>query len=143
MIIDKQAIDLIYSRIKDHPEIKYPCPEEFKKDNNMAKLTRNETEDGTCKYGLIRMDKIRKLPTSKQAELGQLFFSLEGEGIFESAGKEDSEEAFVIKLKDENAAAALMAYANSINVKDPELATEVRQLAYRAKNRPDKRHPTV
>jgi hypothetical protein len=44
----------------------------------------------------------------------------------------DEHEYFVIMLKDANASAALIAYAERISLKDPEFAREVMELAQRA-----------
>jgi hypothetical protein len=107
------------------------------------KLVRNTTEDGTCKYAIVRMDKVRQLhPEQRSAVMGMLE-TLQGIGVLELAGKNDPEEAFTIKLKDIHAAGALFAYARSCDQYDPELARDVFELASRSAHRKDARHPTV
>lgn len=109
----------------------------------MPRLIRNITVDGSCKYGLIRLDKIRKMPTDQQLAIALSIEKLRAAGVFEMAGKKDAEEVFCIKLKDIHAAPALSAYAESCSVHDPELALDVFELACRARHRKDARHPTV
>lgn len=109
----------------------------------MPRLVRNTTEDGTCKYALVRLDKVRKLHPAKQLRAKNLMLELGDLGIFELAGKNDPEECFVIKLKDIHAPHALFAYARSMDEYDPELAQEVFELASRGAHRKDARHPTV
>lgn len=75
------------------------------------KLDRNLNPDGTGKY------ELRNLRTGK---------------VVEDCGPGEEHEFFVIMLKDENAAKALISYAESIGRKDPEFAREVLQLARRA-----------
>ena len=107
------------------------------------RLVRNITPDGKCKYALIRLDKLRLKDHSVFAadEVCRAFDILEEHGVLEYAGLNDPEEAFVIKLKDENAEAALRAYAAEIFYKDPELSDDVFQLATRAARRKDKHAP--
>jgi hypothetical protein len=109
----------------------------------MPRLVRNTTSDGSCKYGLVRMDKIRQMPKDQQTAVLQLIEKLQGAGVYEVAGKNDPEEVFCIKLKDIHAAHALFAYARSVDQYDPELAKEVFELASRSAHRKDVRHPTV
>lgn len=75
------------------------------------KLLRNTNPDGMCKYSLIEHQK--------------------GDHI-EHGLPSTENEFFVLKLKDKNSRAALLAYANSAEVTDKELAAEVRELANRA-----------
>jgi hypothetical protein len=75
------------------------------------KLVRNTTDDGKCKFALIERLKDNKVE-----------FGL----------PHTENEFFVIKLKDANAKEALEAYANAAESTDPELASEVRELALRA-----------
>lgn len=106
------------------------------------RLVRNTTPDGKCKYALVRMDKIRKLKVNQN--LGGVEAALkvlEDAKVLEYAGKGDPEEAFVIKLKDVNASAALDAYADSIYEHDPALAHDVYDLSKRSDNREDSHQP--
>lgn len=109
----------------------------------MPRLTRNITPDGSCKYGLVRMDKIRKLPEREHAEVVDLLAKLARAGIFELGEKGSTEEFFAIKLKDMHAAPALLAYAKSVMPYDGDLFRDVSDLALRAFQRKDSRHPTV
>lgn len=107
------------------------------------RLVRNTTPDGSCKYGLVRMDKIRLMGKEQQQAVLALLDKLKSAGVYETAGKEETEEAFVIKLKDIHACHALFAYARSVDEYDPQLAKEVFELASRSAHRKDARHPTV
>ena len=75
------------------------------------KLKRNTTPDGKCKYSLIENEKG-----------GRIEHGLPG----------SDDEFFVIKLKDINAKPALEAYADSVEIADPEFAAEVREMAKRS-----------
>ncbi len=110
------------------------------------RLIRNTTEDGRCKYAIVRLDKLRKMEQSEpthgwlnraRVALG----TLKGLGLLEYGEKGSEEECFVIKLKDINAPAALMAYAISAAHRDEELATDVEELAERAACHPNKKQP--
>ena len=101
------------------------------------KLTRNTTTDGSCKYALIRLDKLRndrgadsKLCKALPNIPDKVFI----ENYVEIGEPGTEEEFFVIKLKDLNAASALEYYASSIQDKDPELAQDVFELAERSRN---------
>lgn len=74
------------------------------------KLDRNLNQNGKGKYALLnlRTNKIEWGMTNSEDEF------------------------FVIKLKDRNSRAALLAYAAEIDARDPEFAAEVVQLADRA-----------
>jgi hypothetical protein len=75
------------------------------------RLIRNTTPDGSCKYRLWN----------------------NALGRFEDDDKPgDLNEFFLIKLKDRNSEAALLAYAASVEVRDPEFAADVRELAARS-----------
>lgn len=97
------------------------------------KLIRNTTDDGTCKYALIRLDKIRAQNENK-LKINEIFKNnpewLRQFVEFGAGGSKD--EFFVIKLQDVNAAPALRAYAKSAIDTDTELAREVLELAERA-----------
>jgi hypothetical protein len=74
------------------------------------KMDRNINPDGRGKYAVLNL-------RTNRIEWG-------------CVGDED--EFFLIKLKDRNAKAALLAYADAIAERDPEFAAEVRQIAQRA-----------
>jgi hypothetical protein len=109
----------------------------------MPRLVRNTTSDGSCKYGLVRMDKIRQMPKVQQTAILVVIDQLKAAGVYEAAGRNDPEEVFCIKLKDIHATHALYAYARSCVQYDAELAQEVFELAARSASRKDARHPTV
>lgn len=99
------------------------------------RLVRNTTKDGSCKYALIRLDKMRSDGVDiaqLQQQLGPLSRYLE------IAGKGDPEEALVIKLKDINSPAAIGGYSGATyDGGDTELAEDVIGLLQRAgKNSP-------
>ncbi len=97
------------------------------------KLIRNTTPDGACKYALFRLDKMRADDISLDALLNQLGPFAE---YFELADIGSSEEAFVIKLKDENSTPALVAYALSAHdTGHTELAEDVMGLLPRSGTR--------
>lgn len=107
------------------------------------RLLRNTTADGSCKYGLIRLDKMRRMPEDQQAAIRGYLEKLKAAGVFELAEKGSKEEVFCIKLKDIHAAPAFRAYATSVLHFDTELARDVFELSLRAFERKDARHPTV
>lgn len=74
------------------------------------KLDRNLNPDGKGKYALINL-------RTNKIEFGRI---------------DTEDEFFVIKLRDRNARAALLAYATEIDARDPEFAAEVVQLAERS-----------
>lgn len=108
------------------------------------RLIRNTTEDGRCKYALVRMDKIPALHGMEQDRIKAALAVLEELEVLEYAGKGDPEEAFVIKLKDVNAPAALLAYAEAARVgtdRDKELSDDVFDLIGRAEYHPHRHKP--
>lgn len=120
------------------------------------KLVRNQTPDGKSKYALVRLDKMRLAENEKGGLADPTVVAalklLENRGLLEYAGKGDDEEAFVIKLKDIYAPAALEAYAKAVETlypmhRDEEYAAEVRGLKERAmyhqkRKKPDTNHIT-
>lgn len=119
-------------------------------------LDRNMTDDGSCKYALIRLDKLRldaendSNPNCVEAATILEFLLNKGRLSSESArvlreyielGRPgDSEECFVLKLKDQNAAFALEQYANSARTYGmPEFADRVLELADRSRKMATKR----
>lgn len=96
------------------------------------KLVRNTRTDGTCKYALLRLDKLREAKGDLTKEdilaiAGDLAPYIE----FGEIGTE--EEFFVIKLKDWCSRKALLTYASTAKwIEDYELEKDVRELAKRA-----------
>jgi hypothetical protein len=95
------------------------------------RLQRNITEDQTCKYAIVRLDKLRALEANAgktgkpgndkfgrrntdhgiaRCHLGELLIL----GLLEYGKPGDNEECFVIKLKDQFAVPALDAYIRSV-----------------------------
>lgn len=113
------------------------------------RLVRNQTQDGKCKYALVRLDKMRLAENDKGGLADPTVVAalklLENRGLLEYAGKGDPEEAFVIKLKDVHAPPALRAYADSAENRpgsvDKELAKDVHELADRAGVHPNRHNP--
>jgi len=104
------------------------------------RLIRNITEDGTCKYGLIRLDKIREagLMEELQRVLGEYMHEPTGnKGValndFVEFGLPNTEEEFfVVKLKDINSHDTLMEYASRAKLQDIDFAEDIQELAQRA-----------
>ncbi len=97
-------------------------------------LVRNNTKDGSCKYALIRLDKMRldnKFNTIE--EFVNKFPELKD--YIEFGEPNSEEEFFVIKLKDINSTRALTAYVFEAEKSDPEFALEVMDLALRSGKR--------
>jgi hypothetical protein len=121
-----------------------------------VKLTRNLTDDGTCKYALVRLDKLRKLPPEQAHIASDALKILAEAGVLEYGAKGDREEFFVLKLKDAFAPSALRAlkqeaalFASGESImgreKDArrwlEYAWEINQLVLRAMNHPERKLP--
>lgn len=94
------------------------------------RLVRNTTQDISCKYVFLRLDKMREDGIDPIAFINIL-------GILSKyvdlglPGQED--EFFAIKMKDINSRHALEEYANSaMSNGDYELANDVRDLSYRS-----------
>jgi hypothetical protein len=108
----------------------------------MKRLIRNTTEDGRCKYALVRLDKITTENLNKiEAALSTLYHA----GVLEYGEKGSEEEFFAIKLKDVNAPFSLRAYAVSCLVTLPneeQFAKDIFELADRAEKHPIRKIPT-
>jgi hypothetical protein len=110
----------------------------------IMRLIRNTTPDRVCKYGLIRFDKMRA-----DGVYDRFMDDLELDFAFQQYAKyiepqkvDDPEESFALKLKDKFAPAALETYANQWELYgDKEFAEEMRELARRARNMPNKKVP--
>ena len=98
------------------------------------KLVRNTTSDGSCKYALLRIDKMLK---DGEFTFIQDFLEKypELKEYIEFGQPHSEEEFFVIKLKDINSTRALTAYVLEADKTDPEFALEVMDLALRSGKR--------
>lgn len=107
------------------------------------KLTREHTPDGSCKYALIRLDKVRELAADqgidnlheragKMQNIAVALDTLKDCGVLETADVKSQEEFFVLKLKDQHSRVALLAYAESVRLVDPEFSAAVGRMADRA-----------
>lgn len=123
------------------------------------KLIRNTTPDGSCKYAIVRLDRIRKLNGKKQSakrkKIEQLLVALTKEGVLEFGRPGTEEEHFVIKLKDRFALSALLAYAREVRIEASSFRTggtmksdliqyadEIEDLARRSLNHQNRKMPT-
>lgn len=105
-------------------------------------LVRNTTDDGTCKYALLRLDKLREAGVSVDrlksiledaAWLDGSRSRLDLSEFVEFGEPKTEEEFFAIKLKDINAAQALDGYALAASTHgDDQLANEVLELKHRS-----------
>lgn len=108
------------------------------------RLTRNTTSDGRGKYALVRLDKLRALPQQSLLveRSAKALDELATLGFLEYGEKGSAEEAFTIKLKDKNAAAALDSYAEEARLNgDFQLAADVLELAQKSENFPTRKMP--
>lgn len=101
------------------------------------KLDRNLNPDGRGKYALL---KLRGQEASMSPECQAATDLLKSSGWLDF-GDSPEAEFFVIRLKDQYATAALVAYANQAMQDDPEYANEILVLALRAQDHPSKRRP--
>lgn len=90
---------------------------------------RLERNNGKVKYIVINAQKFPEPPQTVD-ELVQAIKAYPESVEFNEVGSEN--ESFVIKLKDENADSALVAYASAASHKDPEYACDVAELAMRS-----------
>jgi hypothetical protein len=102
------------------------------------RLDRNANPDGKGKYALIKLREDDVRPRLKIPNI--VTVPVEASAI--DLGDTPDTEFFVIRLKDKNAANALMAYAVSCRVDDPQFANEVHELALRAASHQRKTRPT-
>jgi hypothetical protein len=99
------------------------------------KMDRNINADGSGKYVVVNMRKLRALrDTNEQMrpDIIEALRVLSNAGALEwgSVGAED--EFFLVKLKDRHSLLAIQAYADSIRMSDPEFADEVYEMTMRA-----------
>ena len=100
-------------------------------------LVRNNTKDGSCKYALIRLHKMRKEGSFKNIEEFLKLYP-ELKEYIEFGEPHSEEEFFVIKLKDINSTRALVNYALEADKTDQEFGLQVMDLALRSGKRHDK-----
>jgi hypothetical protein len=104
------------------------------------KLDRTIRGDGKCKYALVKMRAIAAGPPQVQSLVKNALATLERAGVLDYAASGESE-CFVIRLRDQNAAPALAAYAMSAYQYDPEFGREILTLARKAAEHPNKHRP--
>lgn len=79
------------------------------------KLTRHTTKDRTCKYALVRLDKITKSKNFQlRKDAGEALRKLKILGILEYGEPGTEEECFVMKLKDAFTVTGLWGYRAAI-----------------------------
>jgi len=99
------------------------------------RLDRNSTPEKRGKYALIHLRKLDQFVPAEQAtELVAALKVLEDAGLVEFGETGAVDEFFVIKLRDENARAALNAYVECVHEQgeDEEYAADVFELAERS-----------
>lgn len=101
------------------------------------KLDRNLNADGTGKYALLLMRKLEGI----DERLFDCIDDLGNEGLLDTGHTPDTD-FFVIRLKDKYAFRALVAYAAAAESDgEAEWANEIRKLAFKALNHPNKHKP--
>ena len=101
------------------------------------KLERNKP-GGHGKYAVVRLSKVN---ADGDLEAHDSLNRLAVGGFVEYGSVGDSEEFFVIKLKDQYAEPALRAYADAARADDAEYAADVTALADRAAAHPNRKKP--
>ena len=101
------------------------------------KMDRNINEGGMGKYALSRLRHLANFRShdtwqTLSPEISGALATLANAGILDWGYFGTDGEFFVIRMRDENAQVALLAYADSAERTDPEWAAEVRKLAKRA-----------
>jgi hypothetical protein len=102
-------------------------------------LDRNKNVSGKGKYALVKLRAIGKMDWRSPADLAVAI--LANPDCVDYGFAHHDSEFFVIRLKDKHAAAALNAYADSMEAEDKEFALCVREMAQRAENHPNKKKP--
>lgn len=103
-----------------------------------ARLDQNNHRHGMGKYALI---KLRPIPTEVVTPQEVAYLVQQDPSMVDLGLKGSETEFFVIRLRDQFAEAALLAYADAAESFDPEYATEIRELAKRASEHPNKKFP--
>ncbi len=98
------------------------------------KLDRNLPDNkGLGKYIIINLRRVHKIEGAiGPPKVNEAINTLDQAGVLDWGTLGEEDEFFVIKLKDQNARAALRAYAEKAAAIDPEWAQEVLELADRA-----------
>jgi hypothetical protein len=102
------------------------------------KMDRDVTDDGLGKYAVINLRKLNETCGNAGTfqrwtpEVQAALDTLESVGVLEWGRTGEPDEFFLIKLKDQHAMHALMAYHASAYKDDREFADEVRQMALRS-----------
>ena len=98
---------------------------------------------GTCRYIVIDVRKLFRRATGPLDFVAVLTASTNSEiNAAVQLGQVGSDDEFlVLKLKDRNTAAALRAYAAEAEKTDPELAADIRDMAERSENHPNRKRP--
>jgi hypothetical protein len=116
-------------------------------------LIRETTADGSCKYGLVRLDKLRAslgLPPNAAVrdimvavpdQVRAALLTLHQAGLLEHGEKGSEEEHFVLKLKDRLARPALSTYATTAMSYSREYADHLWGMVSRAAFNPHAKMP--
>lgn len=99
------------------------------------KMDRNINSDGTGKYVVINMRKLRDFRDANQQmrpDIIEALRVLSNAGAVEWGNVGSQSEFFLVKLKDRHSLPAIQAYADSIRMSDPEFADEVYEMTMRA-----------
>jgi len=97
------------------------------------KMDRNINPGGTGKYAIVNLRRLLAMEGSDDHKEARIALeALERVGVLEWGMVGEADEFFLIKLKDQHAMDALMAYHASAYRDDPEFADEVRQMALRS-----------
>ena len=102
-------------------------------------LDRNRNTDGTGKYALVLLRRTGPLVLTNLQGHNERYYVLNERSI--DKGITPDTEFFVLRLKDKHAAAALYAYAESIEAEDPQFSLEVRDLAVKSEEHPNRQAP--
>ena len=100
-------------------------------------LDRNKNPDGVGKYALVLLRRAHPIPLASAEEWNRKYYVVEESCM--DFGREN--EFFVLRLKDKHAAAALFAYSESIAAEDPEFSMQVRDLAVKSEEHPNRHAP--
>jgi hypothetical protein len=94
------------------------------------KLDRTTKTGG--KYAVVNLRKLRGLPNGKREAAVSAIETLKRLGVLSFGKPGEIDEFFVLMLKDVHASYALTAYADSVNYKDKEFASDIYDLAKRS-----------
>ena len=80
------------------------------------RLDRNTNPDGTGKYALVNMRRLRQLSPDNQRVANDMLHSLAEMGVLTYGNETPADQFFVLKYKDPFAFAALLAYAEACRI---------------------------